>query len=174
MCARVVMREKANKVLPLLPEFWLCRLSLTEILVLFCLLSFCLCCNTLFAHKNCCLKIGFCICPQSINYSVNAHDFAAIRNQLFISLFSLQIEGYPTIKYFQSGSKSWDSAQEYNGGRDADGIVSWAMDKWSQNQPPPEVYQLVSQQVSLHTTSILLELVDTNVTKSDQSKTEFI
>ena len=33
------------------------------------------------------------------------------------------------------------------GGRTADSIVSWATDKWSSQQPPPEIYQLTSQSV---------------------------
>lgn len=33
------------------------------------------------------------------------------------------------------------------GGRTAESIVSWATEKWASQQPPPEVYQLTSQDV---------------------------
>ena len=85
--------------------------------------------------------------------------------------FVIQVRGYPTIKYFGAGRKDWDSAQDYDGsfvesihthnvsaatmvmmmtmilplgGRTTESIVSWATDKWSTNQPPPEVHQLTS------------------------------
>jgi protein disulfide-isomerase A6 len=38
------------------------------------------------------------------------------------------VTGYPTIKYFPKG-ESVDKAQEYDGGRSADTIVSWVNNK---------------------------------------------
>ncbi|XP_015109485.1 protein disulfide-isomerase A6 homolog [Diachasma alloeum] len=55
------------------------------------------------------------------------------------------IKGYPTIKYFARGAKDSDSAAEYDGGRTAGDIVSWALEKWSASIPPPEVIQLVGK-----------------------------
>lgn len=57
------------------------------------------------------------------------------------------IQGFPTIKYFPAGRKDWDSAQDYDGGRTGSDIVQWATNKWSENLPPPEIYQMVSQEV---------------------------
>lgn len=56
------------------------------------------------------------------------------------------IRGYPTIKYFPGGKKDREG-EEYDGGRTASDIVSWALDKHAQNVPPPEVYQITSAQV---------------------------
>lgn len=52
------------------------------------------------------------------------------------------IQGFPTIKFFPAGRKDWDSAQDYDGGRTGSDIVQWATNKWSENLPPPEVYQV--------------------------------
>ena len=57
------------------------------------------------------------------------------------------IQGFPTIKYFPSGRKDWDSALDYDGGRTGSDIVQWATNKWSENLPPPEVYQVLEVQV---------------------------
>lgn len=40
------------------------------------------------------------------------------------------VKGFPTIKYFAPGSKASD-AEDYGGGRTADDIVSYALDKVS-------------------------------------------
>jgi len=50
------------------------------------------------------------------------------------------VQGYPTIKYFAQG-KSKD-AEEYDGGRTADDIVSWALNHFEENIPSPEVNQV--------------------------------
>ncbi|CAG9765967.1 unnamed protein product [Ceutorhynchus assimilis] len=55
------------------------------------------------------------------------------------------IQGYPTIKYFSAGSKSSSSADEYDGGRTASEIVTWALDKLAESIPAPEVTQVVSK-----------------------------
>lgn len=50
--------------------------------------------------------------------------------------------GYPTIKFFAPGAK--DSPTVYDGGRTADDIVTWALDKLAENIPSPEVIQIVN------------------------------
>lgn len=55
------------------------------------------------------------------------------------------IKGYPTIKYFPAGKKTKDSAEEYDGGRNAKEIVNWALDKVAENVPPPEVRQILDE-----------------------------
>uniref|UniRef100_A0A8D8XZ19 protein disulfide-isomerase n=1 Tax=Cacopsylla melanoneura TaxID=428564 RepID=A0A8D8XZ19_9HEMI len=55
------------------------------------------------------------------------------------------IRGYPTIKFFSPGSRSASDAQEYNGGRTADDIVNWALSKYTENVPSPEIKQIVSE-----------------------------
>lgn len=57
-----------------------------------------------------------------------------------------QVRGYPTIKYFPGGKKDGE-AQEYDGGRSASDIVSWALQKVAENVPPPDVYEVTSQSV---------------------------
>ena len=47
------------------------------------------------------------------------------------------IQGYPTIKVFQGGE-----ASEYEGGRTAADIISWASAKAAENLPPPEIIQV--------------------------------
>uniref|UniRef100_A0A7G3AUH1 Protein disulfide-isomerase A6 homolog n=1 Tax=Lutzomyia longipalpis TaxID=7200 RepID=A0A7G3AUH1_LUTLO len=57
------------------------------------------------------------------------------------------VQGYPTIKFFPGGKKDRDSARDYDGGRTSSDIVSWALDKYAENVPAPEVYELLSQDV---------------------------
>lgn len=56
-------------------------------------------------------------------------------------MYVLQIKGFPTIKFFPQGPKD-GSAEEYDGGRTASDIVSWASEKHSEFTPPPEVLQV--------------------------------
>ena len=44
--------------------------------------------------------------------------------------------GYPTIKWF---GENKDSPEDYEGGRDAGSLASFATSRWSAQQPPPEV-----------------------------------
>jgi len=60
-----------------------------------------------------------------------------------VTCSSPQIQGFPTIKFFQGGRKDWDSWEDYTGGRTTSDIVQWAMQKWSANLPPPDVYQVI-------------------------------
>ncbi len=53
------------------------------------------------------------------------------------------IQGYPTIKYFNAGSKS--GPQEYDGGRTSSDIITWAMNKFMENAPAPEIVELLNQ-----------------------------
>lgn len=53
------------------------------------------------------------------------------------------IQGYPTIKYFPAGKKiSSSSAEEYSGGRTANDIVAWALEKHTDSLPSPEIVQV--------------------------------
>lgn len=52
------------------------------------------------------------------------------------------IQGFPTIKYFPAGKKASNSAVDYDGGRTSSDIVQWALSRWTENLPPPEVYQV--------------------------------
>lgn len=61
------------------------------------------------------------------------------------------IQGYPSIKFFPGGTKDRESAQDYDGGRTASDIVNWALEKYSENIPAPEVVQLTSEEVSKKT-----------------------
>lgn len=61
------------------------------------------------------------------------------------------IQGYPSIKFFGGGPKDRDSAQDYDGGRTASDIVNWALEKYSENIPAPEVVQLTSEEVTKKT-----------------------
>merc|ERR1711962_253057 len=57
------------------------------------------------------------------------------------------VRGYPTIKWFAAGAKSYDSAGEYDGGRTSSDIIAWALDKHAENIDPPEIVELTSNQV---------------------------
>ncbi|KAG8196475.1 hypothetical protein JTE90_012293 [Oedothorax gibbosus] len=53
------------------------------------------------------------------------------------------IKGFPTIKFFPQGAKD-GSAEEYDGGRTASDIISWALEKQSEFTPAPEVVQVTN------------------------------
>ncbi|XP_065844021.1 protein disulfide-isomerase A6-like [Oscarella lobularis] len=55
------------------------------------------------------------------------------------------VRGYPTIKFFPAGAKDFNSAEDYDGGRTSESIVSWAEEKLSDMAEPPEVLQLTDQ-----------------------------
>ncbi|XP_055614434.1 protein disulfide-isomerase A6 homolog [Uranotaenia lowii] len=57
------------------------------------------------------------------------------------------VQGYPTIKFFAGGPKDRDSAQDYDGGRTSSDIVNWALEKYTENIPAPEIVQLTSEEV---------------------------
>lgn len=55
------------------------------------------------------------------------------------------VQGYPTIKVFGGGKKSYDSFEDYQGGRTASDIVAFAQSAIEENLPPPEVAQVLDQ-----------------------------
>lgn len=57
------------------------------------------------------------------------------------------VQGFPTIKMFPSGKKDQSSASDYDGGRTASDIISWAKDKLAENIPPPEIVQVTSNTI---------------------------
>lgn len=56
------------------------------------------------------------------------------------------VQGYPTIKYFPSGPKDRNSAEDYNGGRTSSDIVAWALEKLAENVPAPEIKQVINEE----------------------------
>ena len=50
------------------------------------------------------------------------------------------VRGYPTIKYFAQGTKK--DAEEYDGGRTTADITQWALSRFEENLPAPEVTQI--------------------------------
>ncbi|XP_068626208.1 protein disulfide-isomerase A6 homolog [Battus philenor] len=80
-----------------------------------------------------------------------------------------QVQGYPTIKLFPSGKKSSDSVEDYNGGRTSSDIVAYALEKLAENIAPPEIVQVVNEEVMkacsekpLCVVSILPHILDCN------------
>ncbi|XP_026320166.1 protein disulfide-isomerase A6 homolog [Hyposmocoma kahamanoa] len=80
-----------------------------------------------------------------------------------------QVQGYPTIKFFPAGKKSSGSVEDYNGGRTSTDIVNWALDKLTENVPPPEIIQVVDEETMkacaekpLCVVSILPHILDCN------------
>ena len=55
------------------------------------------------------------------------------------------VRGYPTIKFFPGGRKSSSDVQDYDGGRTASDIVSWALDKHTESIPAPELIEIVDE-----------------------------
>mmetsp|Transcript_11091 Transcript_11091/g.23921 ORF Transcript_11091/g.23921 Transcript_11091/m.23921 type:complete len:457 (+) Transcript_11091:59-1429(+) len=54
------------------------------------------------------------------------------------------VRGYPTIKFFGTDKQN---PEDYQAGRDAGSIVSFAKEKWSSVAPPPEVRELLDEHV---------------------------
>ncbi|PZC76601.1 hypothetical protein B5X24_HaOG204369 [Helicoverpa armigera] len=80
-----------------------------------------------------------------------------------------QVQGYPTIKLFPSGKKTADSAEDYNGGRTASDIVTYALEKLAENVPAPEIVQVIDEatmqacsEKPLCVVSILPHILDCN------------
>lgn len=77
------------------------------------------------------------------------------------------VSGFPTIKFFPKGSKSVSDAEDYPGGRTADAIVEFALSKFDENVPPPDVLELTDQEIletacsqQLCVLSVLPQLLD--------------
>ena len=62
-------------------------------------------------------------------------------NQVLASRYG--IRGFPTIKIFQKG----ESPVDYDGGRTRSDIVSRALDLFSDNAPPPELLEIINEDV---------------------------
>ncbi|XP_015420428.1 PREDICTED: protein disulfide-isomerase A6 [Myotis davidii] len=69
----------------------------------------------------------------------------ATANQMLTGRYG--IRGFPTIKIFQKG----ESPVDYDGGRTRSDIVSRALDLFSDNAPPPELLEIVSEDVAKKT-----------------------
>jgi len=84
------------------------------------------------------------------------------------------VRGYPTIKYFPAGAKL--DAEEYDGGRTAGDIVQWAENKLEQFAEPPEIRELLNDDVfteecrekSICLISILPDILDTGAEGRNQ------
>ncbi|OWA53359.1 Protein disulfide-isomerase A6 [Hypsibius exemplaris] len=57
------------------------------------------------------------------------------------------IRGFPTIKFFPGGKKGDTDVVDYDGARNADGIVAWANERVVEELPPPEVHELTGDAV---------------------------
>ncbi|KAK1333287.1 hypothetical protein QTO34_006828 [Cnephaeus nilssonii] len=69
----------------------------------------------------------------------------ATANQMLTGRYG--IRGFPTIKIFQKG----ESPVDYDGGRTRSDIVSRALDLFSDNAPPPELLEIISEDVAKKT-----------------------
>lgn len=58
------------------------------------------------------------------------------------------IRGYPTLKYFAPGSRDSSAAEDYEGGRTSSDIVAFGLSKFSESAPPPELFELISEDVA--------------------------
>jgi protein disulfide-isomerase A6 len=58
------------------------------------------------------------------------------------------VQGYPTIKFFGAGPKDSESVTDYDGGRTAADIVNWALEKYADSIPAPELIQLTTEDVA--------------------------
>ncbi|CAK5095261.1 unnamed protein product [Meloidogyne enterolobii] len=57
-----------------------------------------------------------------------------------------EVRGFPTIKFFPAGGKSFSDALDYDGGRTTSDIVQWANDRVAEHLPPPELKQIVNSE----------------------------
>lgn len=58
------------------------------------------------------------------------------------------VTGYPTIKFFAGGKKDRSDAADYDGGRTASEIVTWALEKHSDSIVAPAILELTSEAVA--------------------------
>lgn len=81
-----------------------------------------------------------------------------------------EVRGFPTIKFFPGGKKSRRDAQDYDGGRTATDIVTWALDKHTDSIVPPELIEIIDEssfdaaceEKSLCVVSVLPHILDCN------------
>lgn len=57
------------------------------------------------------------------------------------------VKGYPTIKFFPGGKKDSSDAADYEGGRTAPDIITWALDKYSDAVPAPELFEITNEKI---------------------------
>lgn len=57
------------------------------------------------------------------------------------------IQGFPTLLYFPAGPKITSDAKPYQGDRSSDSIVQWARNIAAEHKPPPELKELISEEV---------------------------
>nr|KAF6430040.1 protein disulfide isomerase family A member 6 [Molossus molossus] len=69
----------------------------------------------------------------------------ATANQMLAGRYG--IRGFPTIKIFQKG----ESPVDYDGGRTRSDIVSRALDLFSDNAPPPELLEIINEDIAKKT-----------------------
>lgn len=60
------------------------------------------------------------------------------------------IEGYPTIHYFASGDKRNIPQEEYNGNFETSDIVSYALGKFAENIPNPEIVEVLNNDIFIN------------------------
>lgn len=90
----------------------------------------------------------------------------ATMNQVLASRYG--IKGFPTIKIFQKG----ESPVDYDGGRTRSDIVSRALDLFSDNAPPPELLEIINEDLAKKTceehqlcvVAVLPHILDTGAT----------
>lgn len=61
------------------------------------------------------------------------------------------VRGYPTIKFFAGGKKTKSDATDFDGGRTSADIVAWALERYTDSIPAPEVVELTSEAVAKKT-----------------------
>lgn len=86
-----------------------------------------------------------------------------------------QIQGYPTIKVFAAGAKDSHSVKNYEGPRSASDIIQYALDMVSESVEPPEVLQVVNNEVfksnceeKICIVSVLPDILDTGASGRDK------
>ncbi|GIX66927.1 protein disulfide-isomerase A6 homolog [Caerostris extrusa] len=67
----------------------------------------------------------------------------ATQHTIMSNKYNVSERGFPTIKFFPRGNKD-GGAEEYEGGRTAREIVSWALEKLAEFTPPPEIEQVIN------------------------------
>lgn len=80
---------------------------------------------------------------KNIKVKLGAMDAPA--NPATPNVFNVQ--GYPTLKWFEPGSTGPSSAQEFGGGRTATEIVDWILEQVEKTMPPPEAVQVTKEDV---------------------------
>ena len=64
------------------------------------------------------------------------HSLASPHGSLAHFAWTIQVQGYPTIKWF---GENKNSPVDFDGGRDESSLTAYALEKWQMALPPPEV-----------------------------------